>query len=159
MMSSSSMNTDIHLPSGHPAGTDNLNYAVGINLTPRLHAISPSVGSLGGTLIYADVRGIGNMSTEVTLATAAGVDICASVSIKKYGELQCLTKERLAIIDGSLSLKVGSTLFACSGTNSECNYQTSESLLTVTTLVKSADLTQVTISGTNFLAFNTGFTG
>lgn len=99
MMSSSSMNTDIHLPSGHPAGTDDLNYAVGINLTPRIHAVSPNVGSLGGTLIFADVRGIGNMTTGVTLATTAGVEICASVSIKKYGELQCLTKDKFVVTD------------------------------------------------------------
>jgi hypothetical protein len=60
MLSSVSLNTDIHLPSGHPAGLDDMNYGTGISLTPRLHAISPNVGSLGGALIYADVRGIGN---------------------------------------------------------------------------------------------------
>jgi len=37
-----------------------LNYDTGITLIPRLHSISPSVGSLGGTLIVADVRGFGN---------------------------------------------------------------------------------------------------
>jgi len=38
---------------------ENLNYNTGITLLPRLHSISPSVGSLGGTLIVADVRGFG----------------------------------------------------------------------------------------------------
>lgn len=65
MMTSTSLNTDIHLPVGHPGGTDTLNYATGINLTPRIHGISPSVGSLGGALIVADVRGFGNMTTAV----------------------------------------------------------------------------------------------
>jgi len=86
MMTSTSLNTDIHLPSGHPGGTDNLNYATGIILTPRIHSVAPNVGSIGGSLIIADVRGIGNMTTGVTLVSGT-LDICASVSIKKYGEL------------------------------------------------------------------------
>jgi hypothetical protein len=151
MMTSTSLNTDIHLPSGHPAGTDDLNYATGISLTPRIHSVSPNVGSIGGSLIIADVRGIGNMTTGVTLVSGT-VDICASVSIKKYGELQCLTKEKIVVVDTALSLKVGTTIFACSGVNSECNYQTSATLLTVTSLTNSDDLTTVTIVGTNFTA-------
>ena len=63
------------------------------------------------------------------------------------------------ITDKPLSLKVGTTIFACSGVNSECNYQTSATLLTVTTLTKSADSTTVTIVGTNFTAHSVGFTG
>jgi len=154
MMTSTSLNTDIHLPSGHPAGTDNLNYATGISLTPRIHSVSPNVGSIGGSLIIADVRGIGNMTTGVTLVSGT-VDICASVSIKKYGELQCLTKEKNMVVDSALSLKVGTTIFACSGVNSECNYQTSAILLSVTSLLfgESADLTTVTIIGSNFTAY------
>jgi len=76
MMTSTSLNTDIHLPSGHPAGTDDLNYATGINLTPRIHSVAPNVGSIGGSLIIAEVRGIGNMTTGVTLVSGT-VDICA----------------------------------------------------------------------------------
>ena len=158
MMTSTSLNTDIHLPSGHPAGTDDLNYATGIKLTPRIHSLSPNIGSIGGSLIFADVRGIGNMSTGVTLVSGT-VDICASVSIKKYGELQCLTKEKIAVADGPLSLKVGTTIYACSGVNSECNYQTSASFITVTDLRMSADLKTVTIVGTNLSAYAADFTG
>ncbi len=80
MIQSTSFNTDIHLPVGHPGGTDDLNYATGISLTPRIHSVSPNVGSLGGALIIADVRGFGNMTTSVTLVTSSGIDICASVS-------------------------------------------------------------------------------
>ncbi len=158
MMTSTSLNTDIHLPSGHPAGTDDLNYASGISLTPRIHSVAPNVGSIGGSLIIAEVRGIGNMTTGVTLVSGT-VDICASVTIKKYGELQCLTKEKLVVVDGALSLKVGTTIFACSGVNSECNYQTSDTLLSVTSFASSADLLSVTIVGTNFTAHSVGFTG
>jgi len=111
MMQSTSLNTDIHLPVGHPGGTDDLNYATGIALTPRIHGISPNIGSLGGALIIADVRGFGNMTTGVTLVNSAGADICASVINTKYGELGCLTKEGLSLADGPLSLKVGASTY------------------------------------------------
>jgi hypothetical protein len=87
ILTTSSLNTDIHLPVGHPGGTDDLNYATGITLTPRIHGITPSVGSLGGALITADVRGFGNMTTDVQLVTSAGIEICATVTIVKYGEV------------------------------------------------------------------------
>jgi hypothetical protein len=87
MMSSVSLNTDIHLPTGHPGDLDDLNYKIGIKLTPRIHGISPSVGSLGGALIVADVRGIGNMTTNVTLVTGTGTNVCAKVKIVKYGQV------------------------------------------------------------------------
>jgi hypothetical protein len=93
MLTSLSLNTDIHLPSGHPAGTDDLIYVTGIALTPRLHGISPNIGSIGGSMIYADVRGIGIKTTDATLVNSANVSVCASVTIKKYGQLQCFTKE------------------------------------------------------------------
>jgi hypothetical protein len=67
MLSSKSLNTDIHLPVGHPASLDELNYAKGISLIPKLLKVSPSIGSLGGALIIADVKGIGNMTKYVTL--------------------------------------------------------------------------------------------
>ena len=92
MIQSTSFNTDIHLPVGHPGGTDAMNYGTGITLTPRIHSVSPNVGSLGGALIVAEVRGFGNMTTAVTLVNSAGVDICSEVSVVKYGQLKCLTR-------------------------------------------------------------------
>lgn len=65
---------------------ETLNYNTGITVIPRLHSISPSVGSLGGTLILADVRGFGNMTKNVTLITSdTQVDICTSAVVSKYG--------------------------------------------------------------------------
>jgi hypothetical protein len=90
MMSSVSLNTDIHLPTGHPGDLDDLNYKTGIKLTPRIHGILPSLGSLGGALIVADVRGIGIMTenvTLVTLVTGTGTNVCAKVKIVKYGQV------------------------------------------------------------------------
>jgi hypothetical protein len=39
----------------------------------------------------ADVRGIGNMTENVTLVTGTGTNVCAKVKIVKYGQVQCLT--------------------------------------------------------------------
>jgi hypothetical protein len=69
-----------------------MNYGTGITLTPRIHSVSPNVGSSGGALIVAEVRGFGNMTAAVTLVNSAGVDICTDVSIAKYGQLKCLTR-------------------------------------------------------------------
>jgi hypothetical protein len=92
MIQSTSFNTDIHLPVGHPGGTEDMNYGTGIDLTPRIHSVSPNVGSSGGALIVAEVRGFGNMTAAVTLVNSAGVDICTEVSVAKYGQLKCLTR-------------------------------------------------------------------
>ena len=84
----------------------------------------------------------------MTLINSANVDICASVTIKKYGEVQCLTKENL-IVDSDLQLKVGSSIYPCQGQNGECNFKTSDSLITVNSLAKLTSDT-VTITGTGF---------
>jgi hypothetical protein len=155
MIQSTSLNTDIHLPVGHPGGTDDLNYATGITITPRIHAVSPNLGSLGGALIVAEVRGFGNMTTDaVTLVNSANTDICATVTFTKYGELRCLTKEGLTVTDGPLSLKVGSSVYACTGASANsCNYQTSSTLVTVSAISKSSDTT-IDITGTGFSAYS-----
>lgn len=153
MMKSTSLDTDIQLPVGHPGGTDDLNYATGITLIPRIHAVSPNVGSLGGALIIAEVRGFGNMTADVTLVNSAGNDICATVTVTKYGELKCLTKENLAVADGPLSLKVGTTVYSCTGsTANSCNYQTSSTLVTVSAISKTSDTT-ISITGAGFSAY------
>jgi hypothetical protein len=69
---STTLDVEVQLLNGVPGGNgmETLNYNTGITLIPRLHSISPSVGSLGGTLIVADVRGFGNMTKNVTLITS-----------------------------------------------------------------------------------------
>jgi hypothetical protein len=57
--SSTTSDIDVLLPTGHP-GSDSTSLAtVGITLDPRLNGIRPNVGSLGGTRIVAEVRGVG----------------------------------------------------------------------------------------------------
>jgi hypothetical protein len=76
MLTNSSLNIDIDLPFGHPGGIEELTYVSGITLEPRIHGISPAIGSLGGALIIADVKGVGNMTTGVTLINSNGIEIC-----------------------------------------------------------------------------------
>jgi hypothetical protein len=85
---STTLDIEISLLNGVPGGDamQTLNYNTGITLLPRLHSLSPSVGSLGGTLIAADVRGFGNKTQNITLITSdTQVDICASAVVSKYG--------------------------------------------------------------------------
>jgi hypothetical protein len=88
--------------------------------------------------------------------TSGGVNVCASVKIVKYGQVQCLTKENTPISDGALSLKVGDKPYNCiSNVVSACNYQTSATLLTVTSLVLDLSTSTITITGTGFSGFAT----
>jgi len=108
---STTLDIDVFLPIGHP-GTDTTTLTtVGITLDPRLHSISPNVGSLGGTMILAEVQGLGTLTEGVTLVTSTGVDLCQSVTLPAYGQVLCLTKEGLALETAdTLQLKIGSTL-------------------------------------------------
>ena len=74
--SSTTSDIDIFLPTGNPGSDTTSLTTVGITLDPRLHGITPNVGSLGGTLLVADVRGIGTLTEGVTLVSSTGVEIC-----------------------------------------------------------------------------------
>ncbi len=104
MMSSTSRNIDINLPVGHPNGTDELNYEKGIKLEPKLIDTMPNIGSLGGSLVMAMGKGFGNMTSNITLVTSTGADICVSVTLGMYGELYCKTKENVAYTSQTLQL-------------------------------------------------------
>jgi hypothetical protein len=58
-----------------------------------LESISPSVGSIGGTLLTALVPGIGKSTSD--LAFSFGTDtitnLCLTVTVIEYGKVQCLT--------------------------------------------------------------------
>ena len=116
VLSGSTSNIDIYLPSGTPDDSATTLLTTGITLAPRLQGISTSQGSLGGTLLVADVRGLGVNSNALSLAltTSGGIYVCQTRNVTKYGKLECLTKEGLAI-SSSLRLRVGTTSYSCSG--------------------------------------------
>ena len=56
----------------------------------------------------------------------------------------------MVITNQALKLKVGTTFYTCTGAGAtDCDYQTSDTLLTVSAVAKPSDTT-VTITGTNF---------
>lgn len=83
------------------------------------------------------------------------VDICASATVSKYGQLLCKTKENLAVPAGSsLKLKINGNITECTGLNGECDYQTSATLATVTSITSDSDLKTVNINGAGFSTFS-----
>jgi hypothetical protein len=81
VLSSTTSNIDIYLPSGSPDDSATTLMTLGITLPPRLLGVTPSIGSTGGSLIVADVRGLGVKSTGYTIVNAAGTDVCASKNV------------------------------------------------------------------------------
>jgi hypothetical protein len=121
---------DIFLPSGHPGADQTQLATVGITLDPIFLGVNPKFGSFGGSQIVADVRGLGPKSTAVTLVTSEGIDICNTVSIPKYGQLLCLTKEGLIFPEiNTLSLKVGDAVITCvpNTADGNCEYYAASS--------------------------------
>jgi hypothetical protein len=75
---------------GTPNGKDIVAGAVA--LTPKLVSLSPNTGSLGGTVITANVQGITKGSTIDLVKTSDGSSICASTKVVSYGVVECHTK-------------------------------------------------------------------
>jgi hypothetical protein len=77
MLSATSTNIEFYLqPTGTPNGVS-VFYTTGVTLTPVLMHSSPAVGSPGGSIIKATVKGVGISTTSaVTLTNSAGTDLC-----------------------------------------------------------------------------------
>ena len=65
-----------------------------------------------------------------------------------------MTKENVAFALGSISLKVAGVVYACQGASANsCDYQSSDTLLTVSALASSANTIELT--GTGFSSYST----
>lgn len=80
MASSYSNFIEFYLPLGTPKGIYSF-WEFGITLTPTILSVSPAVGSPAGSIITAEVRGIGVNTQEVTLVRTDGTNICSSVEV------------------------------------------------------------------------------
>ena len=81
--------------------------------------------------------------------TSGNVDICASVTIKSYGVVNCLSKDA-TVASTTLKAKVGTSTAACK-TAANCAFATSTTLPSVTSVVAESDLKTLTLTGANFL--------
>jgi len=83
------------------------------------------------------------------LVTSLGIDICQTVKIPKYGQVQCLTKLGLALKDEILSLRVNNVVYTCvPKVDGACNYSTSTNFPVVT---------NVSMTDNNFKLSGNGF--
>lgn len=73
-------------------------------ITPQFVSISPSSGSVGGTVITAIVPGATKTSTDLDIKKVDGDSICESVTVISYGVVECMTKAE--VIDAATQLKV-----------------------------------------------------
>jgi hypothetical protein len=74
---------------GIPAG--NALVQATMALTPKFVSISPNTGSAGGTVLTANVQGVGIATTELDIVDATGASICQTVKVVSYGVVECLT--------------------------------------------------------------------
>ena len=105
-LNSTVLNVDFYLPIGLPNGLENLTINTGFTMTPVLLSLYPNVGSPAGSIITAIVKGVGILTTNITLVNSAGSNICTSVSISQYGVLSCITFAK-AITHDLISVKQG----------------------------------------------------
>jgi hypothetical protein len=82
-------NVKLYFDIGLPDGLDLLN--ADLTLTAKPELISPSQGSVGGTLLTVNVPGIGKGTMGLNLVDKDKKALCAQVTIPEYGILQCWT--------------------------------------------------------------------
>jgi hypothetical protein len=109
MNSEFTRDVSFYLPIGTPNGTD-IFMTNGLTIEPRLISVTPSVGSPAGSIIIAQVKGVGPNSIGVNLKDTTGQDVCQSVIIYKSGEIQCKTKAR-NVTNGELKVSQGSKIY------------------------------------------------
>jgi hypothetical protein len=117
-----------------------------LSLTPKFVSISPSSGSVGGSLITAAVPGVVVGST-VSIVNSTGTSICEIVTVVSYGVIECKTiTGEIALTE--LSIIQDSVTYAC--VSSSCPYeQSSDSTFPEVTSVSKTDST-IVFTGTNF---------
>jgi len=88
------VSTDVNLffPIGIPKGHDLVR--AGITLEPKFMSMTPNAGTPGGTLIQAQVPGVGTSTTGLDFYNkATGQSICIdNIRIVEYGVIECWSK-------------------------------------------------------------------
>lgn len=145
MLTSTSSFIEFYLPSGTPSGIYDF-WQYGISLTPTILSVSPSLGSSAGSIITAEVRGLGSDTKDVTLVRTDGTNMCSSVEVLA-SQVRCKTTTGTKVQD-SLRLRVGTQLYVCSDLLL-CNYETTTAMPTVSSFTTSGS--NILVSGSNFL--------
>lgn len=90
MLDTVSRNVKFYFPIGTPEGME-LFLGDGIVVSPKFVSLATQTGSPAGSLIVANVQGVGYATIGISLVNALGASVCSSVKIERYGEVQCRT--------------------------------------------------------------------
>ena len=104
---------DLYLAVGIPEGYTEL--LPGITFEPKLLSLSTNVGSAGGSLITAVVKGVGINDSVTLIDSATSDDLCETATVVSYGQLECLTKsgEQASTLTLSVKDTASGTEYAC----------------------------------------------
>lgn len=82
---------DVGTPIGHDTVVDGKSFV----LSPKLVSLSPNVGSVGGSVLVAQLEGLGEITSSTLsgdlIDMATGSSICQSFKVRSYGVVECLT--------------------------------------------------------------------
>jgi hypothetical protein len=95
-----------------------------LTLTPKLVSLSVQIGSAGGTLILANIHGIGLGTTGLELVDSTGTSICQRTMILGYGYMMCQTNIQDIAAASAISVKHGTTVHACANADpTKCQFE------------------------------------
>jgi hypothetical protein len=116
-------------------------------IQPKLVSITPTSGSIGGSLITARIPGA-TVSNKVDIVDGNGDTICQSIKVVSYGVVECktLAKEMAA---SELSIKQDMSTFACVNSDKAlCTYQQTATTFPAVASTSKTDST-IVFTGTN----------
>jgi len=116
-----------------------------ISATPTLKSISPSNGSIGGSVITVTGSGFGTSTEGLGLYDGAQ-EICTSVEVVSYGVFTCTTDA--VEVDATMQISISGSYYDCA-VNGSCAY--------TQLLAQSPAISGVTLDGTTMTAAGTLF--
>ena len=88
-------NMALYFDVGTPKGFSTIIKGQNLTLTPKLVDISATNGSTEGTIIKANVQGVGPLDNQTGVATlvdnSTGASLCEKAWMEEYGVLYCKT--------------------------------------------------------------------
>lgn len=119
-MASAKLYFDLGLPDSHSSITGH-----GLTLEPKLISMNIQDGSLGGSLITANVQGVGPSTSGFELVdSSSGSSICKSVNIPSYGVVECTTIASEIAEGTTIQAKLSGTAYDCAGSDATlCQYK------------------------------------
>ena len=97
--------------------------AAPLQLAAKLVSFNVQSGSPGGSLIIANVQGVGPKTVVKDIVYGSNT-MCKSIEIKTYGKVECLTHAKEIPVGTEMSIKLGdSTVVGCGNADAtKCQY-------------------------------------